>query len=197
MAAAPARAPHHRRTALLAPRPHPPSEDAAPATEAQLVARALSRLRQANDPAGALVLLDQYARAFPRGILESEALSARLEAVIQMNDRKTALRLLDGRSTFAGRLGWQQLLTRAELRTSAGRHADGLTDFNRLLAPSGLTAPDDLERALYGRAVCLGKLRQDDRARADLISYQRRFPDGKHAAEVARLLKGAGSEARP
>jgi hypothetical protein len=196
MVTAPARAPHHRRTALVAPRPHP-AEDAAPATEAQLVARALSRLRQANDPAGALVLLDQYARVFPRGILESEALSARLEAVIQMDDRKTALRLLDGRSAFAGRLGWQQLLTRAELRTSAGRHADGLSDFNRLLAPSGLTAPGDLERALYGRAVCLGQLGQDDRARADLISYQRRFPDGKHAAEVARLLKGAGPEARP
>jgi hypothetical protein len=196
MVNAPARAPHHRRTALVAPRPHP-AEDAAATTEAQLVARALSRLRQANDPAGALVLLDQYARVFPRGILESEALSARLEAVIQMDDRKTALRLLDGRSAFAGRLGWQQLLTRAELRTSAGRHADGLSDFNRLLAPSGLTAPGDLERALYGRAVCLGQLGQDDRARADLISYQRRFPDGKHAAEVARLLKGAGPEARP
>ncbi|HET6280887.1 MAG TPA: hypothetical protein VFH73_07975 [Polyangia bacterium] len=192
---------HPRRTAMVGS--HAPSrshvaDDPAPlATEAQLLARALSRLRQAHDPAGALALLDQHARAFPHGVLESEALSARLEAVIEMDDRTSALRLLDGRSAFAGRLGRQQLLTRAELRTSAGRNEEGLADFERLLTAPGVTAaPGELERALYGRAVCLGHLGQDERARADLIDYERRFPQGKYVAEVARLLKGTGPEHR-
>jgi tetratricopeptide (TPR) repeat protein len=165
-----------------------------PTTEAQLLARALSRLRQGHDARGALKLLDQYASAHPRGVLASEALSARLEAVIQLNDRQAALRLLDGRSAFAGRLGAQQLLTRAELRASVGRYADALVDFDRVLAPAAGTAttPGNLERALYGRAVCLGHLGRDDRARADLETYRRRYPAGRYAAEVARLLGGAG-----
>lgn len=198
-AAIPANVSHPRRTAMVAPARSRVAGDRAPGltTEAQLLARAVSQLRQAHDPVGALALLDQHARAFPHGILESEALSARLEAVIQMDDRKTALRLLDGRGAFAGRLGGQQLLTRAELRTSAGRYAEGLADFDRLLSSQGMTAPAELERGLYGRAVCLGHLGENDRARADMIDYQRRFPRGKHRAEVARLLKGTGPERRP
>ncbi|HEY2900031.1 MAG TPA: tetratricopeptide repeat protein [Polyangia bacterium] len=188
--------PRPRRIALLAPPPRA-AGNTAPATEAQLLAGALARLRQAHDPTGAVALLDQYARRFPHGVLESEALSARLEAVIQLDDRPAALRLLDGRHAFAGRLGAQQLLTRAELRASAGRYADALTDFDRLLAVAATTTSTDGERALYGRAVCLGHLGQDDRARADLTTYQRRFPDGKHAAEVARLLQGTTPSARP
>ncbi len=160
-------------------------------TEAQLLARALSRLRQGHDPRGALALLDQHARAYPRGVLASEALSARLEAVIQLDDRDAALRLLDDRSVFAGRLGAEQLLTRAELRASAGRYADALGDFDRLLGPAATAAtPGNLDRALYGRAVCLGHLGRNGRARADLEAYQKRYPHGKHAAEVARLLGG-------
>ena len=81
--------------------------------EAELLARAISRLRQARDPGGALALLDQYQRSFPHGVMEPEALRARLEAVIQMDDRKTALALLDERRAFAGRLGAELLLTRA------------------------------------------------------------------------------------
>jgi hypothetical protein len=186
-----ASAPHPRRVATAAPAevrvtPAPPPE-----TEAQLLGRALSLLRQVHDPAGAVALLDQYGRTFPHGTLEAEAASARLEAAIQMDDRPTALRLLDGKSAFTGRLGSQQLLTRAELRASAARYADALADFDRLLAPQGVAVPADLERALYGRAVCLGRLGEAARARADLAAYARQFPDGKHAAEVARLLAGS------
>jgi len=161
-------------------------------TEAQLVGRALARLRQDHDARGALALLDQYATTYPRGVLASEALSARLEAFLQLDDRASALRLLDGRSAFAGRLGAEQLLARAELRASAGRYADALGDFDRLLGPAaGAAAPGTLDRALYGRAVCLGHLGRDARARADLEAYQKRYPTGRYAAEVGRLLSGA------
>jgi hypothetical protein len=190
--AATPRALTRRRVAMAEPR-----GAGDPSTEAQLLARALGKLRQAHDPAGAVELLDQYARAFPHGVLESEALSARLEAVIQLDDRKTALGLLDHRDAFAGRLGAQLLLTRAELRASAGRYADALRDFDRLLGAQEAMGADDLERALYGRGVCLGHLGKGELARADLADYQRRFPSGKHTAEVARLLKGAGAERRP
>jgi tetratricopeptide (TPR) repeat protein len=196
-AAAPApevAAPAPRRRAAPVERRAPDAADAA--TEAQLLAGALARLRGAHDPRGAMTLLDQYAKAYPRGVLATEALSARLEAALALNDRPAALKLLDGRSTFAGRLGAEQLLTRAELRASAGRYADALADFDRLLGTGGPAAPAaDAERALYGRAVTLGHLGRAERARADLVAYQQRFPGGKHAGEVARLLKGA--EKRP
>jgi tetratricopeptide (TPR) repeat protein len=166
-------------------------------TEAQLLGRALSRLRQDHDARGALKLLDQYASTFPRGVLASEALSARLEAVIQLDDREAALRLLDDRSAFAGRLGAEQLLTRAELRASAGRYADALVDFDRVLGPlATAAAPGTLDRALYGRAVCLGHLGRDDRARDDLEAYRKRYPSGRYAAEVSRLLAGAARRPR-
>ena len=80
---------------------------------------------------------------------------------------------------------------RAELRASAGRYGDALADFDRLLPPQGAPRTTEVERALYDRAVCLGHLGAAGRARADLVEYQRRFPGGKHAAEVARLLENA------
>lgn len=188
-APAPVPAPRPRRAASVERR----ASDAADAvTEAQLLAGALARLRGAHDPKGAVALLDQYAKAYPRGVLATEAQSARVEAALALDDRRTALKLLDLRTAFAGRLGAEQLLTRAELRASAGRYADALADFDRVL---GVAPAADAERALYGRAVTLGHLGRDDRARADLVAYQQRFPAGKHAAEVARLLKGG--EKRP
>ena len=138
-------------------------------------------------------------------MLALEARSARLEAMLKLDDHPGALALLDERAAnFTGRLGAEQLLTRAELRASVGRYAEALGDFNRLLGPSGTPVQqswasgdaNNLERALYGRAVTLGHLGRDDGARADLQAYQRRFPAGKHAAEVARLLTGAAAERR-
>jgi hypothetical protein len=172
-----------------------------PMNEAQLLADAIARLRQGHDPRGALVLLDQYARTYPRGVLASESRSARLETLLKLEDRAGALALLDERATFAGRLGAEQLVTRAELRASVGRYADALGDFDRVLgqSPTLTTSPsaDAGERALYGRAVTLGHLGRDDRARVDLEAYLRRFPGGKHTAEVARLLKGGPASDRP
>jgi tetratricopeptide (TPR) repeat protein len=192
---------------LEAPAPrshHPPSarrspvEAADPATEAKVLSDALAELRQAHDPRGALAKLDEYGLAYPRGVLASEARSARLEALLALDDRRGALALLDERTSFAGRLGAEQLLTRAELRASVGRYADALGDFDRVLGPSVATSISiDAEQALYGRAVTLGHLGRDESARADLEAYQRRFPGGKHTAEVARLLSGSASDRRP
>jgi hypothetical protein len=175
-------------------------EPADPATEAKVLSEALEELRQARNPRGALAKLDEYAKAYPRGVLASEACSARLEAMLALDDRRGALALLDERTTFAGRLGAEQILTRAELRASVGRYADALGDFDRVLAagaPLDSSASADAERALYGRAVTLGHLGRDTRARADLEAYRRRFPAGRHAPEVARLLAGSTGDRRP
>jgi hypothetical protein len=159
------------------------------ATEARLVAEALSELRQGNDPRAALSTLDRYAREFPHGVLETEALRTRVEAVIRLDDRKTALALLEGKPALSDGLGADLLLTRAELRAAAGRFREALDDFTTVVdgVAGPLVAGGD-ERALYGRAVCLGRLSQDERARADLLAYQRRFPSGRFAVEVRRLL---------
>jgi hypothetical protein len=184
----PAAKPVHRRVALSAP-----AEEAAPApaTEGQVLAKALAKLRQAHDPKGALALLDRYDRDFPHGVLASEARETRLEAAVALGDRKTALSILDGLDLGLGRLGAQQRLLRAELRASAGRYRDALADFDVLLPAGAAPRATDVERALYDRAVCLGHLGLDARARADLVEYQKRFPAGPHAGEVARLLEGA------
>ena len=192
-------APHRSRRAL-APERRPPADAPDPADEAQLLADALARLRKTHDPRGALALLDQYAKTYPRGVLALEARSARLEAMLKLDDHQGALALLDERAAnFTGRLGAEQLLTRAELRASVGRYAEALGDFNRLLGPSGTPVQQswasgdasNLERALYGRAVSLGHLGRDDGARADLAGLPAAFSRGE-----TRRRGGAPAERR-
>jgi hypothetical protein len=77
-------------------------------------------------------------------------------------------------------------LIRAELRAEAFRCRDALDDFDRVVHQA--VADGALERGLYGRAICLGKLGQNDRAREDLVSYRARFPRGRFSTEVIRLL---------
>jgi len=167
-------------------------------TEAHLLARAISQLRRARDPRAALATLDRYAQLFPHGVLTSESARTRLEAVLQLNDLGRALSMLDGKTGFVGPLDADLLLTRAELRASAGRCPDAVADFTRALAQQGSQRTDgSRERALYGRAVCLGRLRQDDRARADLVNYLGHFPAGRFAFEARRLLEGRDVPGHP
>jgi hypothetical protein len=161
-----------------------------PETESGLVAQALNQLRQKHDPRGALSTLGQYASVFPHGLLASEALSTRLEAVLALGDLKTALDLLDDMQTLSEPLEADKLLTRAELRASFGRYHDALVDFTQLVERGEGALPSVRvdERALYGRAICFGRLGEGIRARADLIDYRLRFPSGGFASEVERLL---------
>jgi CRP-like cAMP-binding protein len=156
-------------------------------TEAHLLARAITQLRQQGEPRGALLTLDQYRRLFPHGVLESESVRARLEALVQVNDLDTALSLLDGKTTFTDPLDVDLLLTRAELRARANRCREAVVDLAQVL---DARAERSMERALYDRAVCLGRMGLDDRARADLLTYERQFPNGRFLPEVKRLLRG-------
>jgi tetratricopeptide (TPR) repeat protein len=152
------------------------------------VAEALRQLRQRHDPRAALSTLDRHAREFPKGVLETEAFRTRVEALLQLGDFKAALVALDA-AADPDQLGVELLLTRAELRADAGRFRPALADFTELAEPrrGSLGAGRD-ERVLYGRAVCLGKLGKDASARATLREYRERFPGGRFAPEVERLL---------
>jgi hypothetical protein len=176
----------------------PPAAPHPKVTEGALVAEALFDLRQLHDARAALSTLDRYAREFPHGVLETEALRTRVEAVIQLGDLKAALALLDGKAARADALGDDLALTRAELRAAAGRFREAVADFTQVLdAAAGSLATDGDERALYGRAVCFGRLAQYERARADLVAYQKRFPQGRFAREAARLLAAEPPSSRP
>jgi hypothetical protein len=158
-----------------------------PQREAHLLARALTQLRQQGDPRGALSTLDEYVRIFPHGVLESESVRARLEALVQVDDLDAALDVLDGKRTFTDPLDVDLLLTRAELRASTNRCREAVVDLAQVL---DMRSDRSMERALYDRAVCLGRLGLDDRSRADLMAYERLFPDGRFLPEVKRLLRG-------
>jgi hypothetical protein len=188
-----------RPHALIEPPPAAVESPAPPAalktTEAALIAEALTNLRQRSDPRAALATLDRYGRDFQHGVLEVEALRTRVEAVLQLGELTTALALLDAK---AGGAGDDLLLTRAELRASAGRFREALADFDQVMERAeGASISSSDERALYGRAVCLARLGQFERARADLVLYQKWFPHGRFAVDVQRLLASPASAARP
>jgi tetratricopeptide (TPR) repeat protein len=162
------------------------------------LAEAISALRRQDDPRAALALLDRHARAFPQARLGSEATRTRVEALVRLGDFETTLTLLDGMSDEAASLGADLLLTRAELRARGRRFRDALSDFTAVLEGTlGPLPAAAEERALYGRAVCLARLGRIEAARADLNSYAQRFPNGRFATEVRRLLAGEISPPQP
>jgi hypothetical protein len=128
-------------------------------------------------------------------VLENEALRTRVEATMALPDPRAALALLDGKDSFRGALGADLLIARAELRSNAGRCTDALGDFTQVLA--GTPARDVEERALFGDAVCLLRLGQDQRAQRDLAAYRQKFPRGRFSSEVDRLQSGGAGPRRP
>jgi hypothetical protein len=148
--AVPAPAPARRarveaRTPVATREPEP----SALAHESRLLARALAELRAKGNYASVLATLDEYDARFPTGVLRSEATLARLDALVAMGKSAAALALLD-EATIRGPRALELLVLRGELRAAAGRHAEAIQDFDRVLARK---PPAALERrALDGRA---------------------------------------------
>jgi hypothetical protein len=156
--------------------------------EARLLGVAIRRLRRDHDARGGLAALDQRAREFPRGALDAEADLVRVEALLMLDDRAGALRLLDERELAAAPRARQALELRGELRAAVGRCAEAVVDLERAIGPS--SAGDSLaERGLFARASCLSRLHKYPEAREDLEAYLRRFPNGPRAAAVAAALR--------
>lgn len=171
-------------------------------SEAEILARALGRLRRDHDPLWALGDLDEHDRQYPRGDLKRETALARAEALLALDRNSDALDVLDSLKLEPSELDRRALLARAELRAHEGRREEAIADFDGVLQgpvdPN--TAVDYVshasqvaERALYGRAVC--RLRGGDLggARVDLRAYLERFPRGPHAGDAEEALGRLGN----
>jgi hypothetical protein len=185
-AAVPLERPPASSTAPVAVQPEPTSAEAAAFT------LALQRLRRDGDARGALRLLDDYDREYPRGRLAVEATLARIEAHLALADGAGALRLLEGADIDGLPRSAELRVLRGELRSDAGRCRDAIGDFTAVV--TGAAAPALRGRALHGRAVCLAQLGQAEAARTDARLYLSLLPQGKFAAEMRRALQ---SDAAP
>jgi hypothetical protein len=133
---------------------------------------AIRALRVEHAPDAALALLDRYAPILDKSAFRHEALLLRVEALFKLNRQPDVLRLLDATPLAGVAASRTLLLNRAELRAAAGRYADALADFDRVLAQT-----DGREgRALLGRAKCRKQLGDETGARADRDRYRREFP---------------------
>jgi len=191
---APARAPVASAPAQVAPsaaeahrpaREHRAAEEASESVGAAIIADAFRDLRSRGDAAAALRSLDEYDRRFPDGVLRAESRVARVEALLTLDRRAEALRLLEAAGP-GGALTRDVRVTRGELLVESDRCADAVRDFDAVLAardgdPAG-------GRALYGRASC--RLRRGDTpgARADLTRYLSLHAGGPSAAAARRAL---------
>lgn len=181
LAAQPAR-PAHESHARPAERR---TEDAAVSVGAELVANAFRDLRSRGDAAGALQALDDYDRRFPNGVLRSESRVARVEALLTLDRRKEALRLLET-ADGGGALTRDVRVTRGELRAESNRCAEALRDFDAVLAARDGDAAGG--RALYGRAGCRLRAGDNQGARRDLTRYLDVHADGPSAEAARRAL---------
>jgi hypothetical protein len=155
--------------------------------ESAVLSRALTALRRDHDAATALRVLDEYQAQFPAGVMALEASTARVDALLLLGRRASALQLLGSLPLERSGRRTELLLLRAELNTERDC-ARALPDFDAVLAssPPGALA----ERALFGRAGCRLRLGQSAAGQADLQAYAVRFPQGRFAAQVqARLAE--------
>jgi hypothetical protein len=169
------------------PPPSPPPSDGL--SEERLLAAAVRALRTQNDARSALAALDEYRTRYPEGRLSVEANALRASALLAINQRDQALRVLDDLDLAKVPGSLERQLQRAELRAGAGRQQEAIADFDAVLARAG--HGDLAERALWGRAQ--SRLEGGDRAGAqrDASLYLQHHPRGRFAAPAARMLGGA------
>ncbi len=160
---------------------------AGPLSEPRLLAEARTRLQAEHDARGALALVAEHKRRFPRGALVLEARITEVESLVTLGRRSEALDVLElltlDKLPRAAELG----VLRGELRAEAGRHRDAIADFTPC-ADAARCRPDTAQRALYGRASCRERLGDRAGARADLEHYLVRFPQGRFAPAVRAAL---------
>ena len=143
---------------------------------------AIHALRAERAPALALRLLDSHDGELAKGGFGHEALILRVEALLALGRRAEVLRLLDGTSLTDVTASRSLLVTRGELRAAANRCAQGIGDFDLVLARSRQTD----RQALIGRALCHKQLGDAAGMRADIERLRREFPGQALPGELAR-----------
>jgi len=157
------------------------------AEESRLLTAALQLLRQQHDARSALSALDEYSQRFPSGTLTREATLARIDALLELDDRVHALEILDRTQLTELPRARELAVLRGELRGAVGRCNQAVADLGSALDGSG----DALEeRALWGRASCRSRLGDSAGARSDLGQIISRFPQGNFASKARQALRG-------
>jgi hypothetical protein len=169
--------------------PPPPALVAPPGplSEPRLLAEARARLQVGHDARGALALVAEHQRRFPRGALALEARITEVESLVVLGRRSEALTVLELLSLDGLPRSAELGVLRGELRAEAGRHRDAIADFTPC-ADVATCRPETAERALYGRASCRERVGARAAARADLERYLARFPQGRFARAVRAAL---------
>lgn len=163
------------------------SHRSGPRAEAALYELGRLRLRFLGQPAQALAAFEEHARRFPAGALSLESSLSAVEARLSLGQDEPALREMD---SFLGRHGQSERAAdvrwlRASLLQSRGDCRRALPDL-RALSADGSRAAD----ALFLLATCARSGGDLAEARARLLEYQRRFPEGAHRSEVDAALRG-------
>lgn len=157
-----------------APAAMPASATSASASSqtASLLKEIVRALRVERAPRRALALLDQHGGRLAGQAFAEESLLLRVEAMLALGDRAAVLRLLDRTSLTDLSVSSTLLITRGELRAAANRCAEGVGDFDLVLAESRRPP----KPALLGRARCKQKLGDLAGAQADFDRYRHEFP---------------------
>lgn len=170
-----------------APPPSPTPAEPPSTVEFQLVSAAVQQLRRQGSPLTALRTLDTYDSRFPRGELRPEATWLRVQALVQLGQRREALKILDEQPLSAdGERSAEPLVLRGELRSEAGRCGDALPD---LEAAAALASGEMLERTLLHRGRCRARTGDLPGARADYSVYLIRFPTGRYTDDIRKALR--------
>ena len=185
-AAGVAPAPTHARQTQVALLAGPPPEVGTQGT-AKVLREAVHALRAQHSPGAALLLLDRHATVLGKSAFAHEALLLRVEALLALGRKGEVLRILDGAVLTDVAASRSLLVTRGELRATANRCADSLGDFDMVLA----RARQADRQALFGRAMCRGKLGDSAGARADVERYRREFPTDPGLRELERQVGAA------
>jgi hypothetical protein len=148
---------------------------------------AIRALRVERSPSAALSLLESHGALLAKSPFAHEALLLRVEAMLALGRKGEVLRLLDGAVLTDVAASRSLLITRGELRATVNRCAEGLGDFDQVLA--GAKQAD--RQALFGRAMCRKKVGDKAGARADVERYRREFPTDARLGDLERQVRAA------
>lgn len=139
--------PAHSMPETRAPLPAPASPTGGPL---KVLSSAVHALRVEHAPEAALAMLDSHAGELEKSSVSHEALLLRVEAMLKLNRKPEVLQLLDAAPLAGVAASRTLLLTRGELRASAGRCAEAVADFDLVLVQT----QGHNKRALAGKANC-------------------------------------------
>jgi TolA-binding protein len=157
-----------------------------PHADLALYELAMLRREHLGDPEGALAALRNYQQSFPHGSLEQEVQLSTIELLLARSDFVGAHEVMDRFLSDHGdgeRAPLVHLLRGNLLRTN-GDCQGALHDYDRA---RGGGVDDD---AIFFAASCQQRLGQLDDAADSLRTYLKRFPEGRHRAEVEAALRG-------